>query len=301
MTRVELRQLRYFVAVAEERSFRRAAERLHIVQPALSQQIAKLEKELSATLLLRTTRSVDLTEAGRVLLSEGRRVLAGTEHAIASIAHVVQGELGLLKIGFVSSAALKIMPATVLEMRRRWPQVRVELTESTTDAQISALEEGRLDVGIAREVDDVAGLTVHPLVRERLIVAVPESHRLASRHSTSVAELAGEGFLAFPRTRVSRLLDHIDALCIRAGFRMRVVQEAVQFPTMLGLVAANTGIAIVPDALRALRLPGLRYLTLTDPEAFSTISTISRVLPHRNPVVDHFLTVAEQLHDSNPW
>ncbi|MYW96321.1 LysR family transcriptional regulator [Amycolatopsis rubida] len=289
---MELRQLRYFVAVAEERSFRRAAERLHLAQPALSQQIAKLEKELSVRLLLRTTRSVELTEPGRVLLTEGRRVLADSQHALTAVAHAARGELGLLRIGFVSSAALEIVPATVLEMRRQWPNVRFELTESTTDAQIAALGDGQLDVGIAREVGDAAGLTVHPLGRERLIVAVSETHPLADKETVEMAELADEPFLAFPRTRVSRLHDHIETLCLRAGFRIRVVQEAVQFPTMLGLVAADTGIAIVPNALRALQLPGLRYLALADAGAFSTVSAISRTDHENNPVVDRFLSVA---------
>ncbi|WP_031466191.1 LysR family transcriptional regulator [Sciscionella sediminilitoris] len=286
---MELRQLRYFVAVAEEHSFRRAADRLHIAQPALSQQIGKFEKELGTALFHRTTRRVELTTSGQVLLTEGRRVLAEADHAASAVAQAVHGETGLLRLGFVSSAALRLIPELVLALRRSWPGLSIDLSESTTDPQLHALGEGRLDIGLVREVRAAPGLTVHPLLRERLLVAVHESHRFAERAEVRLAELAEERFLTFPRGQVSRLYDHIAALCHRAGFRLHAAQEAVQFPTLLGLAAADTGITIVPESLRALRLPSLRYIPLTDADAFSTVSLAVRPDRERTPLIGNVI------------
>lgn len=292
---MELRQLRYFVAVAEEMNFRRAAERLHIAQPALSQQISKFETELHTELFRRTTRRVELTDSGRVLLVEGRRVLAEAQHALSAVTQAAHGELGLLRIGFVSSAALSIVPAIVLALNESWPGLHVELTESTTDPQLDGVTDGQLDVGIVREVAAAPGVSVRPLLRERLIVAMHQTHPLAHRRSIRLSELANERFLTFPRHRVSRLYDHIAALCHHAGFRLEAAQEAVQFPTLLGLAAANTGITIVPASLRALRLPGLRYLPLTDADAVSVVSLICRPDRENTPALNKFLDTALSL------
>ena len=292
---MELRQLRYFVTVAEEMNFRRAAERLHIAQPALSQQISKFEKELRTTLFERTTRRVELTDAGRVLLDEGRRVLAEADHALAAVEQVAHGEVGLLRIGFVSSAALRIVPATVLALQKEWPGVQVELSESTTDRQLSAIADGILDIGLVREVDRAEGIVVRPLTREPLLVAMHSSHPFAARESVRLVELRDERFLTFPRGQVSRLYDHIAALCHHAGFRLEAAQEAVQFPTLLGLVAANTGVTVVPASLRALHLPDLRYVALSDAQAVSTVSVAYRADRQQIPAIRHFLDVASSL------
>lgn len=273
---MEIRQLRYFVAVAEEKNFRRAAERLHVAQPALSQQIRKLEHQLRTPLLERTTRRVELTDAGSVLLETGRRVLAEAEHAETAVRHTALGEIGTLRIGFVSSAALTIVPGIVHALRAERPGLTVELTELTTDRQLAAIDDGSLDVGIAREVGAPAGLNVDELVREPLLAAFPHNHPLGHRESVRLSELADEDFIVFPRGQVSRLYDHIAALCHHAGFRMRATQQAVQFPTILGLVAAGTGIAVVPESLRHLQLPGLNYVGLEDPEAVSHLALICR-------------------------
>ena len=286
---MELRTLRSFVAVAEERHFHRAAERLHIAQPPLSQQIKRLEQELDAQLFVRTTRSVELTDAGRVLLDEARRVLAAADRATSAVQHAASGELGTVRIGFVASAALGLVPPILLAVQQRWPRLDLQLVEATTEEQLRALHHDRLDLGIAREVQQIPELVVRTLLKERLVVAMHESHTLAERGELALADLADERFIVFPRTRVSRLLDHIVGLCATAGFRPVVAHEALQFPTILGLAAANTGIAIVPDAMRALRLPGLRYLDLTDETAVSTLSVVTGPDP-LTPLVRHVLT-----------
>lgn len=269
---MELRQLRYFVAVAEERHFGRAAARLLIAQPALSQQIRKLEKQLGADLFTRTTRRVELTMAGEALLVEARRVLAGAERARSVVGRSLRGELGQVRISFVSSAALALLPRLTQALRAEAPDVALTLLERTSGLQLEGLREGGLDVGIVREVSAAAGLALTVLARERLYLAVHHSHRLASRRSVPLAELAGEGFVVFPRQQVSQLYDHIAGLCHAAGFDLEVAQEAVQFTTILGLVAGNAGVAVVPAPLRAVTLPSLRYLALEDEAAVSTVS-----------------------------
>lgn len=289
---VELRTLRYFVAVAEEQHFHRAAERLHIAQPGLSQQIRRLEQELKTPLFTRTTRNVDLTDAGRVLLVEGRRVLAEAEHALAAVTHAAHGEIGTIRLGFVSSAALGVLPEIVLAAHHRWPGIDLQLRESTTGPQLEALREGRLDVGIVREVGKSPGLIARRLRRERLLLAVHRSHRLADRGEVGLADLSQERFVVFPRSQVSLLYDHIAALCAHAGFHLEIAQEAVQFPTILGLVASNTGVAIVPESLQVLQLPDLVYLRLSDPAATSVVSIVSTATRAATPLVRNFLDVA---------
>lgn len=293
---MELRTLRYFVAIAEELHFHRAAERLHIAQPALSQQIRRLEGELKTPLLTRTTRNVDLTDAGRVLLVEARRVLAQAERAVAAVTHAAHGEIGTIRLGFVSSAALGVLPEIVLAAHNRWPNIDMQLRESTTGPQLEALAQGRLDIGIVREVVNSPGLIIRPLRRERLVVAVHQSHRLAGRDQVALADLSQERFVVFPRSQVSLLYDHIAALCAQAGFHLEVAQEAVQFPTILGLVASNTGIAIVPESLKVLQLPGLTYLRLSDPSAVSVVSIACGAERATTPVVRNFLEVATSVH-----
>ena len=292
---MELRQLRYFVAVAEEKHFSRAAERLHIAQPALSQQVRRLEHELKVQLLERTTRSVELTDAGRVLLDEARRVLAGADRALAAVHEAADGTTGLLRMGFVSSAALRIVPTLVLALHQQWPRVRLDLQEGTTDVQLDRIRQGTLDVGLVREMVEGLGFAVRPIAKEPLVLAVPDNHLLAGRKRVHIADLAGEQFVVFPRSRVSRLYDHIAALCHQAGVRFEIAQEAVQFPTILGLVAARTGVAIVPASLRALHLPGLTYLNLADKNAYSTVSIVSQPDRQSSPLVGHCFDIATGL------
>jgi len=272
---VDLRTLRAFVVLAEERHFHRAAERLFIAQPALSQTIKRLEKQLHVALFIRTTRSVELTDAGRVLLVEARQVLIAADRALSAVRHAASGELGTVRIGFVASAALGLVPTILLAVQQRWPRLELELVEATTGEQLIALRSGELDIGIAREAHPSPDLLITPLAEDRLVAAVPTGHSLADRGRVALRDLRDEVFIAPPRGATPLLSDHISALCAAAGFRQTVAHEALQFPTILGLVAANTGIAIVPEAMRVLRLPGLSYLELDDKRATSLLSVIT--------------------------
>lgn len=272
MSAFDLRQLRYFVAVAEERHFSRAAARVGVAQPALSQQIARLERRLGAQLLVRTTRRVDLTGAGVILLHHARNVLLSADRAESDLVRCLQGELGEVRIAFVSSAALSILPRLTQAIRAEVPELTMTLLERTTDIQLELLGSGEIDLGIVREVRALPGLVFEVISRERLYLAVHESHPLSTRTTVALGELAGEGFVVFPRQQVPRLYDHLSRLCNKAGFELSVAQEATQFSTILGLVAGRAGIAIVPSPLRAVRLSGLRFLEIEDEQAVSVVS-----------------------------
>ncbi|WP_026555120.1 LysR family transcriptional regulator [Arthrobacter sp. 35W] len=271
---MNLRRLELFVAVAEELHFNRAAERLHMAQPPLSQQIRKLEEECKTQLFVRNSRNVQLTADGELLLTHARKILGQFGAMTAALRQSRDGEIGRLRLGFVSSAAISALPPVVRELRSQWPGIDLELREETTDAQIVLIAAGALDVGIAREVRAVPGLKATLLQNERLVLAVPADHRLAPRHSVALGELKGERFIAFPRDRISRLFDHIAALLHAADVDFDLAQQAVQFPTILGLVAAHLGIAVVPESLRAFAIPGIAYLDIQDTSAVSRVSLI---------------------------
>ncbi len=272
---MELRTLQSFVVLAEEQHFHRAADRLHLAQPALSQQIKRLEKDLGAQLFARTTRRVDLTDAGRVLLLEARQVLAASERARSAVLHAASGELGSVRIGFVTSAAMGLVPSILLAVRERWPRLELDLVEANTGEQLEALAAGEVDVGIVREIRPGPMLRITTLVEERLVLALHTSHPLSERAAVALPELSEETFIALPRSSAPLLTDHVAGLCATAGFRQDVGHVARQFATILGLVSASMGVAIVPESMRALRLPGLVYLDLTDPGATSTVSVVT--------------------------
>ncbi|WP_434614479.1 LysR family transcriptional regulator [Arthrobacter sp. A5] len=271
---MNLRRLELFVAVAEELHFNRAAQRLHMAQPPLSQQIRKLEDECKVALFVRNSRNVELTAEGEVLLEHARKVLVQYAVMTAALSHARNGELGRLRLGFVSSAAISMVPGLVRHMRSQWPGIDLQLREETTDVQLELIAAGILDAGIAREVRTVAGISATVLRYEPLVVAVADDHRLAAQSPVGLKDLKGEAFIAFPRSRISSLFDHISALLHAVGVDFDIAQEAVQFPTILGLVAAHLGIAVVPESMRAFAIPGLVYLDIEDANASSTVSLI---------------------------
>ncbi|PYI68922.1 LysR family transcriptional regulator [Arthrobacter livingstonensis] len=271
---MNLRRLELFVAVAEELHFSRAAQRLHMAQPPLSQQIRKLEEECKVALFVRNSRNVELTSEGEVLLEHARKVLAQYAVMESALLHARNGELGRLRLGFVSSAAIHLVPGLVRHMHSTWPGIDLQLREETTDVQLELIAAGTLDAGIAREVRTVHGISATVIMHEPLVVAVAADHRLAARATVSLKDLHGEAFIAFPRSRISSLFDHISSLLHAVGVDFDIAQEAVQFPTILGLVAAHLGIAVVPESMRAFAIPGLVYLNIEDANATSTISLI---------------------------
>jgi DNA-binding transcriptional LysR family regulator len=262
---MELRHLRYFATLAEELHFGRAAQRLHIAQPPLSQQIQQLEKELGFKLFHRTKRNVQLTEAGQVFLVEVRQIMRQLQQAIQIGQQTSRGEIGQLVVGFVSSAAYNILPTILQTFRGCVPGVRLELHELTTDQQLEWLREGRMDIGFLRPPIEENRFNWETIFQESLIVALPEGHLLANQSNICLTSLANEPFILFPRILAPGLYDLIISLCQQANFSPNVAQEAIQMQTIVSLVAAEMGVAIVPASLQNLQRIGVVYKTLQEP------------------------------------
>jgi DNA-binding transcriptional LysR family regulator len=261
---MELRQLRYFVAVAEELHFRRAAERLHISQPPLSQQIRALEDELGFVLLIRTRRRVELTPAGAAFLRDARTVLAELDGAVATARRIDAGQSGRLRINFVGSALFSIVPGMVERFRRSRPGVEIELHERATVDQLRAVHAGMADVGLVRPpIEDDAGLRVRTVLRERTVAALPAGHELAALTRVPLHRLAAEPLVLFPRDQAPGFHDLLIDSLAGAGAAPRVIQYAPEMLTIIGLVAAGTGVSLVPASVGRLALDGVTYRSVT--------------------------------------
>jgi DNA-binding transcriptional LysR family regulator len=259
---VELRQLRYFVAIAEEGSFSRAAVRLHISQPPLSTQIRSLEEELGAPLLARTNRGVSLTASGQVFYEEVRAILARLESARARTLQADRGDVGMLSVGFVSIADYGILPPALKSFRSQFPLVEVQLHELTTDAQIRELRAARLDLGFGLAPVEEPDLEFATILREALVLAAPSDHAVAADDMVDLRSLAKDSFIVPPRDIAPGLYDLTISRCRAAGFAPRIVQNARQMQTVIGLVSCGMGIALVPSSVRNLKRTGVRYLQL---------------------------------------
>jgi DNA-binding transcriptional LysR family regulator len=262
----ELRQLRYFVAVAERLHFGRAAEALHMSQPPLSRAIRALEDELGVTLFVRSKRRVELTAAGARLLEETRRVTAQLERALHELRALGSGGGGRLRLGFVSLADYGVLPDLLKSYKAAQPGVRLSLREMLSPDQAAALAAGELDFGLL--LPPVAGSArlEHVVVqRERFLVALSSRHRLA-RGSARLAlrELSGEPFVMIPRQIAPRLYDIVAQLAAQAGVSLNVAQEAIQMQTVVSLVSSGLGAAIVPASVAQLGRHGVAYRELAD-------------------------------------
>lgn len=295
---MELRQLRYFVAVAEELNFSRAAQRLHVSQPPLSTQIMNLETELGTRLFERSNRGVTLTAAGAVFYEEVRAALTRLEHGKIRALHAGNGEAGTLSIGFISIADYGILPPALKNFRARYPLVDVQLHELTTDAQIRELRASRLDLGIALGPVTEADLTFDRLLRESLVLAAPSTRHFASQKTVDLRRLAGEQFIVPPRELAPGLHDLIVRVCHDSGFTPRITQHARQMQTVIGLVAADMGVALVPASMRHLQRSGVRYHQLRGRHDTLDIGTLTAAGDDR-PLVRNFASALLDAARSN--
>ncbi|UJC14138.1 LysR family transcriptional regulator [Pseudomonas aeruginosa] len=276
---MQLRHLRYFIAVAEELHFGRAAERLGISQPPLSQQIQALEEEIGARLFERTNRRVELTDAGRLFLDESRQVLAQVDKAVLLARRAHLGELGELKIGFTSSAPFtSTIPSSIHAFRKAYPDVHLDLQEMSSRQVLKALLEESLQVGVIRPLALPDAVHWVELFREPLVAVLRADHPLAagSEDGLAIAALAEEPFVFFPRSYGTGLYDQVIALTRQAGFSPRIAQEASEAMTIIGLVSAGLGVSILPASFRRTRVDGVVYRTLSDPEATTAVWLVRR-------------------------
>ena len=249
---IEIRHLRYFVAVAEELHFGRAALRLHIAQPPLSQQIRRLEEMLGHALFLRTSRDVRLTAAGEELLERARHTLAKIDADVAAAQRIGRGEAGTLTVGFIGSGMLTALPKMLGRYRRQYPQVDLQLREFHTAALVSALLNGTMDVGFLRDAGEVDGLHIEVMFREPFVVVLPRKHALAEQKTVAVKSLQNEPFVLFSRSYGNVAWKKTVAVCEEQGFLPRVVQEAPQWLTIMSLVGAGLGVTIAPACVEKL-------------------------------------------------
>jgi DNA-binding transcriptional LysR family regulator len=290
---MELRHLHYFIAVAEELHFSRAAERLCISQPPLSQQIRDLEDELGVKLFERTKRHVQLTEAGKVFLERSYLVLAQLEQAIEATQRIGRGEVGRLAIGFVDSATYTLLPDILRVFREQFPAIELRLHELTTAQQIHALHQNQIDVGVVRSAITEPGLSTECVLQESLVLALPQTHLLSAQVKVSVSTLADESFILFPAKLGPVFYEQIIQICQQAGFRPKVAQEAVQMQTIIGLVAAGLGIAFVPASLQNFHRSGVIYRPLQEQTPQTGLYLAWRQ-HDSSPVIRAFLSLAQK-------
>lgn len=262
---MDFRRLRYFVAVAEEQSFSRAAQRLHMAQPPLSSQIKALETELEVRLFDRTSRGVRLTEAGQLLLEEARRILAQVEQTASAVRRAGNGETGRITLAFVPSASNEVLPEVLKRFRAGFPEVELFLREMRPDQVVRSLHAGQTDVGFLYLPLEDNSLDVACVSREPLVLALPESHPLAAQESVDLRDAAGEPFIMPARHQMPGLYVQVTEACQAAGFTPDTVQKDVWLmQTIVGLVAGELGVALVPASLLNFRRTGVVYRSVSD-------------------------------------
>ncbi|GAB2871444.1 LysR family transcriptional regulator [Pseudoduganella ginsengisoli] len=292
---MELRHLRYFLAVAEELSFTRAAERLHIGQPPLSQQIQALEQEVGARLFERSKRWVRLTEAGKLFLRDARQILAQSEQAIVTARRAQRGEAGELRVGFTFSTPFTPLFAQVIrQYRQLYPHVALTLHEMATLHQLDALEGRKLDLGFVRppEVTLPDGIAMTMLREDPLVLILPADAPLARRRTIHVSDLQGMPFVMYPKEAGTGIYHQIFRLCRAAGFVPQIAMEAGEASTIIGLVAAGLGVSVLPQPFDRIRMKGVAYRPLADSAATTSLLLAQRK-DDASPLVAAFVALAK--------
>jgi DNA-binding transcriptional LysR family regulator len=290
---LELRQFRQFIAVAEELNFHRAAERLHMSQPPLTQALQRMEEDLGVKLFERSNRSVRLTQAGTIFLDEARRTIAQAERAVTTARQAAQGFIGFLRIVFVSSAMNVYLPPVLRAFHQRHPEVVLKLHERTSGQQTKEIQTEWADVGfLMPPLLEASDLQLETVFRESLVAALPRQHRLAKNRQIQLQELASEPFVMLPALQGPGLYAHILIACARAGFTPRIVQEAHHMRSLIGLVAAEIGVTIMPASLQDPRQTEVVYREFHDADSAPQydLAVVWRAAD-TSPVLQAFLTV----------
>ncbi|MCB2063250.1 MAG: LysR family transcriptional regulator [Novosphingobium sp.] len=296
---MELRHLRYFVAVANERNFTRAAETLNIAQPPLSRQIRQLEEEVGAELIARDSRPLRLTEAGRLLYEQAVHVLSGVEQLRSAMHHLSEAGRQRFVIGFVGSTLYGLLPEVIRRFRDHASHVDVSLLECSTVEQIAALKDGRIDVGFGRLRLETPGIRRIVLAEEPLVAVLPVDHRLAQRgEALHLAELLEEPLIVYPRPARPSYADQILGVYHDLGLQVTNLIEVRELQTAIGLVAAHAGLSVVPESVQRLRRDDVRYLPIVERNARSPIMMIHRA-GDISPELEHLIEVSCALHASD--
>jgi DNA-binding transcriptional LysR family regulator len=290
---LQVEELHSFVVLADELHFGRASKRLFVSQPALSKQIRRLEEKVGGALFTRTRRKVEITEAGRVLLAGADKVLREDEAALSLAKEAVLGRAGTLRIGFGIASVSEILPRTILRFRKTYSQVELKMRDMSTPAQIAALVEGSIDIGIVRLPIAHTELDSLPLFHEQLVVATSGSLSYNSR--PGLAALRNQPFVFFPRATSATLHDHVLGLCRGAGFSPTIVQEASELFTILNLVRAGLGVSLVPSAARRMGVPGVRFHDLGLPEAKWRIGIAWNRLSDKVELISRFVATTRSV------
>jgi len=293
---MELRALRCFLAVAEELHFGRAADRIGVTQPSLSQQIARLERELDTLLFTRTSRQVRLTAAGAALAPGARRALTEAERAGHAAREAATGASGELVIGAIGSALNGVLPLLVRAFAARSPGVAVDFRQLDTAEQLAALQDHRLDAGFIRSAEPLPGLAITALLSEPLVAVLPAEHPLAALAQVPLAALAAEPFVLWPRQASIGFHDELIAACRQLGFSPQLRYEARGAETLLALIAAGLGVSVQPEPYRNLARAGVAFRPLANPAPASVLQLATR-RGDGSPVLQRFLTVVDEYID----
>jgi DNA-binding transcriptional LysR family regulator len=294
---MELRHLRYFIAVADELSFSRAAEKLHIAQPPLSQQIQALETELGVQLFDHKTRPLQITPAGQAFLEEAKTTLVALEQAVHRTQSIHQGQSGYLTVGFTSSIANGVLPNILRTFRQQYPEIKLILREANSAEQVQKLRDKQADIVFVYQnlsLLEAHDLAVLPLLQEELVVVLPQKHPLATRSIMAVADLADEEFIMPLHQLVSGLSDQIYSLCTQAGFVPKVAQEAVFTITILGLVAGEMGISMLPTSVQNLQRTGVVYRPIQEQSTTNQLVAVWRS-EDSSTIVRQFIDVTKNI------
>jgi DNA-binding transcriptional LysR family regulator len=293
---IEFRQLRQFVVLAEELNFGRAAIRLHMSQPPLSVAMRNLEAQVGAMLFDRGRHHVRLTPAGQVFQKDAQRLLQQVQAATERARRAAEGLEGSLRLSFVPSAALNVLPAIFKRFQHDYPTVQLRLTAETTARQLEDLRKGEVELAlVVGPVYEARDLVLVDLQAQKFVIAVPRSHPLATRRSVKIKELAAESFISFPASEGAGFVAALLGACHAAGFLPKVVQEAAQMQSILTLVAGGLGIALVPAAMRMLAMADVVFLEIVGTRPLPTYQLVfAHGSNNDNPVVQSFLSVARK-------
>ncbi|AFT84985.1 LysR substrate-binding domain-containing protein [Paraburkholderia phenoliruptrix] len=291
---MDLKQMRYFMALAEEANFGRAAERLHMAQPPLTRNIRALEEELGTQLFVRTTKGAELTEAGRALMEEVPNILALARRAEEQAQLAGQGYLGRLDVGIFSSGILNVIPRLLAEFHTERPEVKIGLHNMSKAEQISALRERRITIGFNRLVPDEPDIAVEWVLREPFLVALYEGHRLCAKKTVTLRDLDNERMILYPNAPVHGLAQEVAAAFRAENLQLRVAQEVEDVVTCIALVASRFGICVTTESAVNLRLPGVVYRPLRSTQLREIELTCLYRRGDNSPILQAFLNLVRK-------